>query len=844
MKRIFSMLLVLTLLLSCVAVVRPPAHAASKAGSTRTIAIVFDNSGSMYQKERMEWCRATYAMEVFASMLNAGDTLLIYPMHPITVGGQQFTMDSPMQVTDSSQASLIREIFTPEAEGTPIESVDRAVEGLKAAGGDKKYLIVLTDGAEFDLEGKVMGESETRRQLDARFEANAGNGMTLMYLGIGREVTMPRTEESDVFVKRHAKDSEDVLSSLTEMCNLIFGRDTLPDNHLNGNTIDFDISMKKLIVFVQGENVADLQVVGPNGPVGSMLSSASTHYGTAGCGNYTSVPDTSLQGMMVTYADCPAGTYTVEYSGTASSVEVYYEPDADLDFVFTDLDGNTVDNLALYEGEYKVSYGMKDARTGELIDSDLLGNPVYKGSYYINDSDEDIDEEGASGFRQVSLKIGDLFKADLTVTYLSGYTITKNSTDFGWPEFGITISARPAGEFKMEISGGQGNYSLQKLEEGESYIAKIFYEGKQLTGEELEKVDLRWDPASSNALLKNHPQGDYLEIRLFYKDQNDPQSTVCGECTVDITATYTPPGTAEASAQDSLTYNIVDDFSPLQMELQAPQDYFVISEMEDGMPLEVKLTLNGSLLTPEEFAQVTLDVDCGGLEYELIPKEDKSAYEIKLLPTDNIQEGDYKISVTATHTDQIGRTSQAEDAVKITVSTLPLIIKILIFLALLLLLALIIFLIARIRVLPKHNGSKSGSTMYVDGEDVTTNTQFKVKIDKGSLQATARYGGKTFGTVMSVEPGKESYLCKPKKNRSALVKPTSVKRSGVQAQEITVVNTKFVLDENGKMVPAIPNAKPFLLKNGNYIKIIGETDMSGNHVSYTASIKMNFNKKK
>ena len=67
MKRIFSMLLVLTLLLSCVAVVRPPAHAASKAGSTRTIAIVFDNSGSMYQKERMEWCRATYAMEVFAS---------------------------------------------------------------------------------------------------------------------------------------------------------------------------------------------------------------------------------------------------------------------------------------------------------------------------------------------------------------------------------------------------------------------------------------------------------------------------------------------------------------------------------------------------------------------------------------------------------------------------------------------------------------------------------------------------------------------------------------------------------------------------------------------------------
>jgi len=171
------------------------------------------------------------------------------------------------------------------------------------------------------------------------------------------------------------------LSMLTEACNLVFGRDTLPENHKTEKTIDFDISMSKLIVFVQGENVSGVKVAGASGLVGRQLSAASTKYGTAGCGNRDSVPDTSLQGMMVTYADCAPGRYTIDYEGTATSIEVYYEPDADLDFVFTEADGNDVDPNALYEGNYKVSFGMKDAKTGKLLASDLLGNPHYVGSY-------------------------------------------------------------------------------------------------------------------------------------------------------------------------------------------------------------------------------------------------------------------------------------------------------------------------------------------------------------------------------------------------------------------------------------------------------------------------------
>ena len=82
MKRCISMVLALLLLFCSVFAGTSAVHASAKAGEARVIAIVFDNSGSMYDSGDQAWCRATYAMEVFASMLNAGDTLLIYPMHP------------------------------------------------------------------------------------------------------------------------------------------------------------------------------------------------------------------------------------------------------------------------------------------------------------------------------------------------------------------------------------------------------------------------------------------------------------------------------------------------------------------------------------------------------------------------------------------------------------------------------------------------------------------------------------------------------------------------------------------------------------------------------------------
>lgn len=844
MKRYISMILVVLLLATYMLTAIPKVDASGKNSESRAIAIVFDNSGSMYLKSNQAWCRATYAMEVFASMLNAGDVLQIYPMHPITAGGKNYTMDSPLQIADAGQASVIRDIFTENAGGTPLESIDAAAAGLKQQKADKKYLIILTDGGTFDQNGNNVGTARTKKELDKRIKANAGKDMTVMYLGIDKEACMPDTEQSAYFVKKKAANSADVLSTLTDMCNQIFGRDSLPKARIKEKSIEFDISMSKLIVFVQGENIANLKMSGSG--VGKLVSSQQTMYSTKGAGDYKSVPDTSLQGMIVTYTGCAAGTYKLEYTGTATSTEVYYEPDADLDFVFTDAEGNTVDPKTLYEGDYKVSFGMKDAKTGKLISSDLLGKPKYQGSYYIDGKEYPITYEGFSGSVDVPLKMGEKFEANLTVTYLSGYTIRKDSTDFGWPEGGIKVAAKPAGDIKVEITGGEELYSLQKLEEGERYIAKVYYQGKQLTGSELEKVNLKWEPETSNAEIKKEFADDHWKLSLHYKDPEDPQSTVCGECTVSIYAYYTPPASNEGWAQTSLTYNIKDDFSPLRMELVVPATYLVIGELEESEAYEVKLKLNGKPLTAEEFASVKLDVDCGGVKHTVTPNPEDSSYSIKLLSTEGVAEGKYPIKISAKYTDSIGRETQVDDGVEVTLSKLPLWVKWLIGIGLLILLILLIWMIMRIRRFPKRvRPLMEGCSLRVGGRDVTEDANFFAKSTGKQVVAYVQYNGDELGRVSlnKLSPGKESYLYKPSHKRSFWVKfPENVSVTG-EVTAVDVAGIEYVMDKEGRVRPAEEQQAPFVITNGASVTMSGKTMVAGKTKNFNAEIPLNFKKR-
>lgn len=849
MKRCISMLLIAALLLTCVWVGGTEAKAATKTGETRAISIVFDNSGSMYKNKNQAWCRATYAIEVFASMLNAGDILQIYPMNPFEVEGKEYTMDNPLVITDASKASMVRGIYTKGRGDTHIESIDRAISGVKSLQADQKYVLVVSDGDVFYRNQKKLSKDESIRQLDEYFKT-ASNEIKMMYLGIGDVAILPNTPQSDVFVKNLAKNTEDVLSSLTDMCNLIFGRDTLPKNQVTGSKVKFNVSMKKLIVFVQGENISDLKLTDSSGKqIGEVLGTQQVKYSTKGTDVYDNEADTSLQGMIVTYGSCLAGSYNIAHQGKASSIEIYYEPDADLNFEFTDMDGNKVAPDALYEGRYMVKFGMIDRQTGEMISSAELGNPIYKGSYTVKGTDGTvkeipIDYVGFNDSIEVPLKMGETFDAHLTVTYLSGYTISKNTADFGWPEGGLTVAPRPARDLKVEITGGDSVYPLQDLEKGSSYTVKVYYQGEQLTGAELEKVSLTWNEQSSNAKITKEFANDHYTLTLGYQDSAAPQNTATGECTVFIQASYTAHASTEARDECPLTYNIKDDFAPVRMELFVPETYIVIDELEQSQPIVVTVTLNDKKLTPEDFNNVELTVDSGGLEYEVTPQAQDSSFLVKLLPTEGVAEDDYPIRFSVSYKDHIGRETRADDEVTITLSKLPIWLKWLIGLALLLLLIIIIWLILHIRVFPAHVKEDTENCVLRVGNRPVEGAEFTAKLSGNTLECRVEYGGEEMGVSLSgLEPGKESFLYKPSHQRSIRVShPEAPAGYFGDIKTADIDGSTYVMNKDGELMPKDSEAMAFEIRNDAIVTFSGKILMNGKDTTVNATIPITYKK--
>ncbi|MBQ8636825.1 MAG: hypothetical protein IJ423_02375 [Clostridia bacterium] len=843
MKKLLKQILVFMLLVCNLFVCTLPVSA-GKAEIKRNIAIVFDNSGTMYYKGEKAWCRATYAMEVFASMMNKGDSLSIHPMNPIEVNGNKYTMDSPFVISDPSQSSQIRNIYTKNADDTPIEAIDAAIKGLSSSQATENYLIVLTDGTVFYEGGKELSASVSKKKLEERFNKSVGPDLNILYLRIGSGKDMPNIN-SEYYFAQNASDSKNVLSVLTMMCNKIFARDILPASHISDKTIDFDITLSKLIVFVQGENVSDVKVAGKNGATATPSGSAKTQYSDVGSGNYKNSVDNTLQGMLVTYTDCSAGSYDISYSGKASNVEVYYEPDADLAFVFTDEQGNLVEPESLYKGNYKVQFGLKDAKTGELITSDLLGDPLYEGKYVVNDKEYPIKHSGKSGETPVALDVGDTFTAELTASYLNGYSITKTAKDFGWPEGSLTVAAKPAGDVRLEITGGDMVYNLANLEQGGTYTAKVYYKGEQLTGTELEKVELKWEPEKSNAEIKKEFKDDHWALSLHYKNPSDPIATECGKCTVTIHAFYTPDGSEETSGRAPLTYLIEDKVVTPEIILSVPKKHFEISKLDKGKSIKALITSKGNKLSPEQFQALDFKVDCQGIGYTVTPLPEESAFEIKLNSSGTLEKGKYKITTTVVQKDNLGRELSDKESVKVRLSNMPLWLIWLIWLLIIAVIIVIAYFVSHIKRLPtKLHTNKRDCVMNIGGEDVTKNTAFNASINDDTLTVEAKYAGMKTGVRMNVQPGTDSFLMTKQAKRKAMVSAQSVKKFGAASiEDVSVGNRKYLINEETyKLEPAISGAKDFDLSNGNTVMYSGTMQLNGVNEDFYVKVKLNYKK--
>ena len=123
---------------------------------------------------------------------------------------------------------------------------------------------------------------------------------------------------------------------------------------------------------------------------------------------------------------------------------------------------------------------------------------------------------------------GDTLDGNITVTYLSGYTIHKDSADLGWPFGGITFAARPAGAVVLEVTGGQDSYDLSKLEQQAVYQVKLWYDGQAVTGGDLDRTELKGNLLGGNAKWETKRTGDgALETNPLRMDIEEA-GRICG----------------------------------------------------------------------------------------------------------------------------------------------------------------------------------------------------------------------------------------------------------------------------------------------------------------------------
>lgn len=492
--RISSLLLTLVIMLSVFCTL--PVTASSdyqKNEKSYEIAVVFDNSGSMYLNKKTDWARAKYAMEIFASMLDyEKDSLTVYPMWEVTTDGKtpksEKKMEStkPIEITQQSDIDKLSKMYTICALGTPFTPVDKAYKDLIQSTKSEKWLIVLTDG-EFDGIGK------NADKLKEKLIAKATKGIKVQYLGFGSASALKADKKKGFYTP--SDKAKTLEAKLIEACNTIFQRSVLPANRLNGKTLNLDLSMRRVIVFVQGKGAKINSLTDPDGKkIEPTMDSKQRKYSDVkyGAGNYDCKTDENLFGHVVTFESCAKGKYKLDYTGSSKAIQIFYEPDVDVKVTLTNSDGEVVDgsSKSITANDYTVKSMIVDSKTGkDVTDHELMGKDVnlkttvtksdgtskeYKNGDVISltpDSETDIEVEG---------------------TYLKDYKISsRDNPDLDWLK-GLKIEP-PKVDLKLKATVLQKDswYQLQKHDDWKPIKVEASVDGKPATKEQMEQIELK-----------------------------------------------------------------------------------------------------------------------------------------------------------------------------------------------------------------------------------------------------------------------------------------------------------------------------------------------------------------
>lgn len=560
MKKLISKLLVFVMLITLAVPAGLISQAAEvqKSGA-RAIYVVFDNSGSMYGPGNMAWSQATYAMEVFAAMMNYdnGDQMKIFPMHDVTTDGTGAT--SSITVSSISDIAQIHNMYTPQPLGTPYTQVNTAANELAAlldsGGAAEGWLVVLTDG-DFDSDLPA-----TNLQTDLEQKAEMRDNMYVQYLAMGSDIkTVADAKEEIGLYSQKVENSSQVINELAVISNRIFERNEYTSLK-NDGSLSFDIPLSRLIVFAQGSDVSINSLKNKEGSEINLESNYEVSCSSTDGGGLTSfvtetpTKDTSLRGQVAVFSDTSAimeGDYTLDVAG-ADSVKIYYEPDVRFGAGLYRGD-DQVDASTIEGGTYSIRVGFINQLTGEFIENtSLLGEPEYK----LTVNGEEYGLGGSSGaYQSVEIQAdGDLLEISADVTYLNNYT---DHIDMSFQVCTLDMEVEaPKSAALKEIPDGSGRITVEAMRNGEPLTeeqwknASVDVECKDSEGGEF-SIEWEVEPGEEVSTWTVSPR---------YKD-GDMFSTGIGPADITVSVSTEIDG-QQYGKSENISMEIKDDRNPV-----------------------------------------------------------------------------------------------------------------------------------------------------------------------------------------------------------------------------------------------------------------------------------------
>lgn len=525
----------------------------------RAIYVVFDNSGSMYGPGNMAWSQATYAMEVFAAMMNYdnGDQMKIFPMHDVTTDGTGAT--SSITVSSISDIAQIHNMYTPQPLGTPYTQVNTAANELAAlldsGGAAEGWLVVLTDG-DFDSDLPA-----TNLQTDLEQKAEMRDNMYVQYLAMGSDIkTVADAKEEIGLYSQKVENSSQVINELAVISNRIFERNEYTSLK-NDGSLSFDTPLSRLIVFAQGSDVSINSLKNKEGSEINLESNYEVSCSSTDGGGLTSfvtetpAKDTSLKGQVAVFSDTSAimeGDYTLDVAG-ADSVKIYYEPDVRFGAGLYRGD-DQVDASTIEGGTYSIRVGFVNQLTGEFIENtSLLGEPEYK----LTVNDEEYGLGGSSGaYQSVEIQAdGDLLEISADVTYLNNYT---DHIDMSFQVCTLDMEVEaPKSAALKEIPDGSGRITVEAMRNGEPLTeeqwknASVDVECKDSEGGEF-SIEWEVEPGEEVSTWTVSPR---------YKD-GDMFSTGIGPADITVSVSTEIDG-QQYGKSENISMEIKDDRNPV-----------------------------------------------------------------------------------------------------------------------------------------------------------------------------------------------------------------------------------------------------------------------------------------